>query len=362
MVSLDAIDLVEYARARWRFVALACGTAMLLTLAAALMLPRRYTATATILIQPPAETDSRAATAISPVYLESLRTYERVASSDTLFLEAARRLDILSEFPGQASESIRKRVLDVTKPRETKVLEIKATLPQAVKAQALAQYIAEKTVERSRALDREAQEPERVDAQRMLAEAQARATQIEKTWADTVVREPVAALESSIESLIELQGRIERDLVDARADLADFAARPDAATQVPAVRARIAALTREQREVATRVEQCQRLIETRTADRSRLEAEQKAARTQLDAASARWREIQASAALHGERLELIDPGIVPGRPSFPNVPLMLVAAPLLAGGFSFAWLALSLGMSRRLRTRAERAYRAQYQS
>ena len=50
----------------------------------------QYTATARIVIDPPAGTDLRAAMAVSPIYLESLRTYEQFASSDSLFQKAAR--------------------------------------------------------------------------------------------------------------------------------------------------------------------------------------------------------------------------------------------------------------------------------
>ena len=67
----------------------ACGVAIVAALATGLLLPKRYTATATILIDPPAGGDPRIATAVSTVYLESLKTYELLATNDQLFVRAA---------------------------------------------------------------------------------------------------------------------------------------------------------------------------------------------------------------------------------------------------------------------------------
>ena len=359
----DAFDFLEYARSRWRFIAVACAVAVVLALGGALLLPRRYTAVTTILIQPPAGNDPRAATAVSPVYLESLRTYERLAASDSLFEDAAKRVGLLERHPGVSPESLRKRVLEVTKPRDTKILEIRATLSDPAQAQALAERIANETVELSRALDRHAEEAGTTDTRRLVAAAQAKVATAEKAWADAATQAPIAALESGIESMVELQGRIDRDLMESNADLADLTAQGESANgQLRALRARIAALQRERGQLAAKLDNQQRLLESRLAERARLEAERKTARAQLDLLSTRLDEMQSSVSLHGERLEIIDPGVVPGRPSFPNAPLMLIAAPLIAFAFAFGWLALSFGVSRRRRFSEERVYRAQYQA
>src|SRR5438132_10779125 len=84
----DAVEFVEYLRGKWRVFAISCGVAVTLALAVSLLLPKRYTARATVVIDAPAGNDPRAATAVSQVYLESLKTYESFASSDTLFLQA----------------------------------------------------------------------------------------------------------------------------------------------------------------------------------------------------------------------------------------------------------------------------------
>ena len=132
--SFDAFEYVDYLRRRWRVAAVACGVAMLLSLPLSLLMPKRYTATASIVIEPPGNTDARTAIVISPMYLESLKTYERFADSDSLFARAAEKFH-LQEAGGAARpiESLKRGVLKVSKLRDTKIMEISVTLdgPQA---------------------------------------------------------------------------------------------------------------------------------------------------------------------------------------------------------------------------------------
>ena len=99
----DALSFVRYARGQWLVFAISCVAAVVLATLITRTLPKRYTATASILIEPPAGNDPRAATAVSPVYLESLKTYERIASSNTMFQEALKHLNI----PEAASGAMR---------------------------------------------------------------------------------------------------------------------------------------------------------------------------------------------------------------------------------------------------------------
>src|SRR5581483_10285979 len=101
---LDILEFAAYAAARRRRIALCCATAVAAAAIASLALPKRYTATASVMIEPPAGMDPRAATALSPVYLESLRTYERLVLSDTLFERATNRLHIRDRYPGRSIE------------------------------------------------------------------------------------------------------------------------------------------------------------------------------------------------------------------------------------------------------------------
>jgi uncharacterized protein involved in exopolysaccharide biosynthesis len=112
--SFDAFDYVEYLRAHWRLPAVAITSAVLLAFVLTLFLPKRYTATASILIDPPGTNDVRTATAVSPVYLESLKSFEHFAASDNLFAEAVKHFH-LQDSEGQPSiESLKKRVLRVS--------------------------------------------------------------------------------------------------------------------------------------------------------------------------------------------------------------------------------------------------------
>src|SRR6266581_8488083 len=149
-VLLPALDRL---RARWRMVAVACGVAAGLALAVSLILPKEYTAVSRIVIDPPAGSDPRVSTAVSPIYLESLRSYELFASSDDLFLKAVKRFGLRRD--SAPIDKLKKSVLKADMPRNTKILEIHATLPDPKKAHALALYIAEETVKLNQAVSRE---------------------------------------------------------------------------------------------------------------------------------------------------------------------------------------------------------------
>ena len=58
-------------------------------------------------------------------------------------------------------------------------------------------------------------------------------------------------------------------------------------------------------------------------------------------------DIDAIKGLRGEQLRIIDPGIVPQRPSFPDLPLNCLAALLLATLGVVAWLSMQFGLDRR---------------
>src|SRR5437763_1093679 len=146
--SLDAFRYMSYLRSRWRWIAVSCGTAVAIALGVSLVMPRQYTAVARIVIEPPAGTDPRASMAVSPIYLESLKTYEQFASGDSLFQKALDRFGLRAG----PIETQKKRVLKVGLVRNTRILEISAMLPDARKAQGLAQFLAESNVEMNRSL------------------------------------------------------------------------------------------------------------------------------------------------------------------------------------------------------------------
>src|SRR5262245_64550873 len=111
--SIEVFRYISYLRLRWRWIASSCGIAVALAFGVTMLMPRAYTATARIVVEPPAGADLRSAMAVSPVYLESLKTYEHFASSDTVFRNAVDGLDLRASLGSKPIESLKKRVLKV---------------------------------------------------------------------------------------------------------------------------------------------------------------------------------------------------------------------------------------------------------
>ncbi len=100
----------------------------------AVLTPNRYMSTARVRIEPPAGSDPRGAMAVSPIYLESIKLYELVAGGDRLFLDAIDHFKL----PRTGSvERLKRSVRKATGPRNTKVLEISATLHEPTQAREL---------------------------------------------------------------------------------------------------------------------------------------------------------------------------------------------------------------------------------
>jgi len=231
--SFEMFQYLEHVCRRWRIPLLACAVALVVALVASLLQPSQYTATARVIIQSPASGDLRASLAVSPIYLESLKTYELVASGDGLFASAIDHFHLPRSKP---FDRLKRSVLKTAIPRNTEVLEISATLQDPRQAQALALYIAEQTVKLTRDLALEADRDAVADAQKHWDDARARLSQNSGTSAQSAV----------------------------------------------------------------------------------------------EAAGSRLEEARSTAGYRSERLKIIDPGVVPERPSSPNVPLNLIVALSLA--------------------------------
>jgi len=258
--SFEMFRYLDHLRARWPVIAVACGAAAGLALIAGLLMPSEYTSTARVLIEPPAGTDTRVAMAVSPVYLESLKSYELLASGDRLFLDALDHFRLPHSGP---IEKQKRTVLKVAIPRNTRVLEISATLRDAAQSQALALYIANQTVTLTREVSMGTERDLLSQARKQWEAAREKLEQTERRWAE-VAAEPASSAP-------------------------DHMAKVDAA-----------------------------------------QAEREAARESLTAAEKRLQQENATTGYRGERLSVIDPGVVPARPSRPNVPLMLMAAIVVA--------------------------------
>ena len=157
--SFEAYQYLNYLWGRWRVVATACTVAVTLALGASLLMTKKYTSKAQILIEPPR---SRGALSLgSPAYLSTIRTYEHVASGDSLFKKAVEELGV-RELDSRPLSSLKKSILDVEMPPGTKILSIEVTLPDPVLAHKLASYIAQETVRVS--LDANLESDERLTA------------------------------------------------------------------------------------------------------------------------------------------------------------------------------------------------------
>ncbi len=209
--TFDAFEYVEYIRHRWRVPAAACGAAFLLSLGISFLIPKHYTATARIVIEPPGGNDARLSTAVSPMYLESLKTYESFATGDSLFAGAVERFHLLAPGSSQSIESLKRSVLKVVKVKDTKILEISATLSDPKLAQRVAQYIAEETVATSRresiASDHEFVE----QAEQQVSDAQRHLQDVQQQWIKLVVSKPTESLQSEIDANVDLQSKLQQE-------------------------------------------------------------------------------------------------------------------------------------------------------
>jgi polysaccharide biosynthesis transport protein len=351
--SFDAFEYVDYLRRRWRVVAVACGVALALSLTLSLLMPKRYTATASIVIEPPGNTDARTAIVISPVYLESLKTYERFADSDSLFARAADKFH-LQETGGAARpiESLKRGVLKVSKLRDTKIMEISVTLRDPKLAQSVAQYLADETVALSHAESLDADREFIDEAEKQAAASAHRLAQAQMAWTTLSVREPVEALEGELDASVEQQGKLRQQLVEAQTNIAEYQEQGKtdsqfAREQLQSERARAEVLEKRLQELERSIEKLGSTMAGRSAQREASQNEVKSAQTGSDAAEAHLRELRAAAGSRGERLRVMDPGIVPQRPSSPNVPLNVAAALLLALAASVIYLSFAFVLRRR---------------
>jgi uncharacterized protein involved in exopolysaccharide biosynthesis len=358
--SSDTIDISGFARylyQRRKFIVLTSTVAVALAGIASFLTPFKYTATASILIEPPAGNDPRGAMAVSTVYLESLKTYERFAASDSLFRQALAQLDLRSEYSGVPIESLKRRMLKVEKPKDEKILEISATLPDKRKAQQLAEYIADQTIAMNRSFENHSIAAISRDATDLVQAAQATLQQTRLKKEKFLREQPVAPVEEELAIMADLKVRAERNLADAQVELAATLARikSQPADQgsgsvtkddVAAVQAQVRVLEEQSRTLGRRVAETSAALENRKQNREVLEKEMQAAQAQYEAAVNRRTELLSSESFRGERLEVIDPGVIPERPSSPNIALNLALALLASMSCSILYLAFRFAYAR----------------
>jgi len=325
---------------RWRVVALGCAVAVALTLVGSLALPKKYTAISRIVIEPPAGGDTRASTAVSPIYLESLRSYELFASSDNLFLQAVQRFGLRRG--SEPIDKLKKDVLRAEMPRNTKILEIRATLRDPKIAHALALYIAEETVKLNRAVSREADQELTGEAEKQVSEAHSRMEKIDKAWTRSIAEGPVEQLKADLQSDETLKASLQRGLAEYEV-LGDTDRANGYRRQIESLQSKMTA--------------ARKLLADRSATLDQLLAERTTARAMLSAAETRLQEARSALGYRGERLRIIDPGIVPERPSSPNIPLNITIALLAAMILSALYITLDLSYAAQRAAATRRSFR-----
>jgi uncharacterized protein involved in exopolysaccharide biosynthesis len=343
--SFDPIEYLEFLRKRWKIAFAAVALAGAVAAVTCLFLPKQYTATATLVIAPPGD-DPRAAIAVSPIYLESLKAYERFASSDSLFAQAAENFHLMATRDPSALESFKRKVLRVEKPKDTQVLEIGVTLQDPAQARQVLQFLTREVV----ALDRKIAQAGNIDvleyAQSEFDKAQKELerTRTEASAVASSGSEPI--LESEAQSLAEVRARAEGQHIEANMALADSQARGDQESSSTA-RARLAALTADAAVLDKQIADKSAALARLRARRERANDELRSAEDNFEAARKRLSDTTAAARLRGAQLRVVDPGIVPQRPSFPNLPLITISAIVISLVLSLIWLTVLFGLARR---------------
>src|SRR5262249_10173040 len=174
-----------------------------------------------IVIEPPAGTDVRAAVALSPIYLESLRTYEQFASGDSLFQRATAKFGL----SGGPIEARKGRGLKVGLLRNTPILQISAKLPDARTSQALAQFIAEATVEMNRSLEAEGDRDLVGGILQQQEELRKALQELNGEWARLLDAEPVEVLQAEAKNAAALRATLDEQVSNTDLEISDLADR-----------------------------------------------------------------------------------------------------------------------------------------
>lgn len=349
--SFDPLEYLTHLRRNGRFAVLAIGSAVVLTAVVCVLLPKQYTATATLVIEPPVANDPRAATSVSPVYLESLRTYEQFAGSDTLFAKACAKFALEA-----CTETFKRRVLRVTKLKDTKVLQLAVSLPDAKQAQQLVEYLATETVALNKSLAKDGDRDVLSDVQKQLDSAKDELQRTRGEYEAAVARGAEQILDEEVRTLGELKARTGVELLRSRAALAELNSRKDSA-EAAVEQARLNSLTAEAATLDRQMAAQSTALAAARARRDRAAEALKIADAKHEAWSRRANEAAVSTGMRTEQLRVVDPGVVPQQPSFPNTPLFVAAAFLLSSLLTLAYLSLRYGLDR---TRVQQQLQAEW--
>jgi uncharacterized protein involved in exopolysaccharide biosynthesis len=327
---------LKHLRARWKVGLTAILAAAAISLAAGLLSPSKYTATVSLVIEPPAGGDPRAATAVSQIYLESLKTYEHYASSNELFSRAVQLFPLRGGARPTPIERLKREVLRVSVPRNTKIMEISATCGDPKLAHTVALYLAKETMQLNRNTTQAGGEELLASASRARDAAAASLRAAEAAYAAAAKRTPTpAAIRDQLTTFATKQDGLSRVALSLEFVSDDADGRSAQIEQ----RVQEQAVDLERRAAAMQAQLAVRSAEIEAAS-ARLEE----ARSAFDQTGKRVREVEALQGLQGERLSILDPGIVPERRSSPNIPLNVLVGVATGGLLSLLYLTLDYGL------------------
>ncbi len=338
--AFDSLEFLTFLRSYARFAVIAIASAVVLTLAACWIVPPRYTATATLVIEPPVANDPRAATAVTPVYLESLKTYEQFAASDSLFQKACVQFH-LSDAP--CSDRFKNRVLRVTKLKDTKLLRISVTLADSLLAQKVVQFLANETVALNRTLARDGDRETLADVQTQQASAAQALQKARSEYEAATASGSSRLLDEEVRSLSDLKARAGVEILRSRSALAE--------ENTPAEQARLKSLETESAELDRKLAAQSSALAAARAREDRASEVLRNAESTHDAWTKRANDTAIASGLRTEQLRVVDPGVVPQQRSFPNVPLFTGAAFLISALLTLVYLSLRFGLEQQRKQR-----------
>jgi len=162
-------------------------------------------------------------------------------------------------------------------------------------------------------------------AEQQAAEIRARLRSVEGEWAKALAESPVDRLKVELESDEELRATLQRELAE---------------SEVMADGERSAGYARQLGTLQRQITAKRNLLAQRSARMDQLTSDRTAAEAAAKLAEAHLQDARSAQGYRGERLRIIDPGIVPERPSQPNVLLNVLIALFAAIVLSLMYLAL----------------------
>ena len=242
-------------------------------------------------------------------------------------------------------------MLEVRKPKETKLLQIAVTLHDPQMAHRVSEFIAQRTVELSTRVAGDADLVTVEKARTRSEAARDNLSRLERESSALASNGQRTALEAELLALSKVRGELVSDLNGTSARIAELAAVQTAATakddiglELRAQKARRGSLEESRDRLDREIDTKSAALSSAEAAKVALEGRLQTARHDFDTASKRLLDAEGAAGTRGEQLRIVDPGIVPQRPSWPNLPLNSATALVLGSVAALVYLGMRFGL------------------